>query len=182
MAREQKTIKPFILRFSRDKNGAVAIEFSLMMIPYLMLTLGIIELSLMYASASMMEGATSSAARLIRTGQVQSASDPVTTFRDQICEQGLIFISCNDVSIDVLQMDSFSDFDALAAQFDEDGNMVSQGFDAGGSGDRVLVRTAARYSMMTPFIGNLLAGSNNSILMMSTIVLQTEPYEFDPDS
>ena len=35
------------------------------------------------------------------------------------------------------------------------------------------------YTMMTPFIGQLLAGPNNSRLFMSTIVLQTEPYEFE---
>ena len=182
MCKDKGASGSFLSRFRRNQDGTAAIEFSLMIMPYLMITLGIIEISLMYASASTLEAATGSAARLIRTGQVQSASDPETAFRDQICNQGLVFISCDDVSIDVLQMDSFADFADMAAEFDEDGNMTSQGFDAGGSGDRVLIRTAARYSMITPFIGNLLAGADNSTLFMSTIVLQTEPYEFDPDA
>lgn len=176
-------LRKLISRWGRNNDGVVAIEFSLVSIPFLMLALGIIELSLMYASASMLEGATGKAARLIRTGQVQqSGAAPQDMFRDAICNTALLFISCNDITIEVRQMDSYEDFGTMSPQFDADGNMTSQGFSPGGSNDRVLIRTAARYTMMTPFIGTLLAGSDSSMLFMSTVVLQTEPYEFDPDA
>lgn len=165
-----------------DEDGATAIEFALLFMPYLLLSLAIIELSLMYVSASMLESATTTASRQIRTGQIQGTADPQVAFRDSLCDGALFFISCNDVVVDVITLNSFNDFDTVAAQYDADGNMVSQGFNAGGSDDRVLVRTAARYDMMTPFIGTLLAGSDGAVQFMSTIVLQTEPYEFDPDA
>lgn len=169
----------FFNGLKRQTDGTTAIEFSLMAIPYVFLTLGILELSIMYASASLLEGATGSAARLIRTGQVQqSGGDPEEMFRDAICDYATVLIRCSDVVIEVQQMAGFSDYDDMGAQFDEDGNMISQGFDAGGSDDRVLIRAGYRYNMLTPFIGPLLAGSDNSIQFMSTIVLQTEPYEF----
>ncbi len=167
-------------KFIKKEDGATAIEFSLLFIPYLMLSLGIIELSVMYTSASLLEGATSSAARMIRTGQLQQdGGDPETLFRDGLCEYAVVLVNCNDVVVEVITMDSFADFGTYAPSYDGDGNMVSQGFDAGGSSDRVLIRTAYRYEMMTPFIGTLMAGPTASRLFMSTVVLQTEPYDFD---
>ena len=145
-----------------------------------MLTLGAIELAIMYSSASLLEGATNSAARMIRTGQIQqsASADPEQLFRDEICNYAQVLIRCDDVVIEVQRMDSFDDVAAMQPQYDEDGNFTSRGFVAGGSGDRVLVRTSFRYSMITPLVGPLLSGSDGSIPFMSTIVLQTEPYEF----
>ena len=172
-------MKRFFSNWLKKKEGTTAIEFALMAIPYVFLTVGIMELSIMYAAASLLEGATGSAARLIRTGQIQQAegADPEQMFRDAICNYATVLIRCNDVVIEVQQMASFTDYETLAPQYDADGNLVSQGFSAGGSGDRVLIRVAYTYTMMTPFIGPLLAGSDNSQFFMSTIVLQTEPYE-----
>lgn len=170
----------FLRKWIKKEDGATAIEFSLVAIPYFMLSLGIMELSLMYASASLLEGATDSAARLIRTGQIQQSSDdPETLFRQAMCNFVNVLIDCSDVEIEVQTMSSYSDFDTMTPVFDEDGNMVSQGFDAGGSNDRILIRVGYRYSMKTPFIGPLLNGPDGGTLFMSTIVLQSEPYEFE---
>lgn len=166
-------------KWKSQKDGATAIEFSLLFVPYLILSLSIIELALMYSAASLVEGATNSASRLIRTGQIQQASgDPEQMFRNSFCEFATVLVDCRDVEIEVQQIPSFSDVAAMAPQFDEDGNFQPAGFDAGGSNDRVLIRVSYRYDMMTPFIGPLLAGPDNAMLFLSTIVLQTEPYEF----
>ncbi len=169
----------FLRNLVKRREGSTAIEFSLVAIPYFMLSLGIIELSLMYTSASLLEGATDSAARLIRTGQVQQSSgDPEQMFRDAMCNFVNVLIDCNDVTIEVLTMNSYSDFSSMGVVLDGDGNMVSQGFDPGGSNDRVLIRVGYKYTMKTPLVGPLLNGPDGGTLFISTIVLQTEPYEF----
>ncbi len=170
-------MKGFLKNWCKKEDGTTAIEFSMLLMPYLMISLGIIEMSLMFTSASLVEGATSSAARLIRTGQLQqSAGDPETLFRDALCEYATVLVSCDDMVIEVQTLGSYGDY--TQAAFNGDGDMISQGFDAGESNDRVVVRVAYRYSMMTPLVGNLLNGPDGSTLFMSTIVLQTEPYEF----
>ena len=161
-------------------DGVTAVEFSLLFAPYMMLTLGIIEVSMMFLSASLLEGATNDAARLIRTGQMQeSGSAPEDAFRDALCSYSMAFVNCNDITIEVQEMTSFGDYGSMAASFDGDGNLISSGVDIGESSDRVLIRTAYRYEMMTPLVGPLLSGGNGSRLFMSTIVLQSEPYDFD---
>ncbi|MGB4106510.1 MAG: TadE/TadG family type IV pilus assembly protein [Alphaproteobacteria bacterium] len=161
-------------------EGTTAIEFSFLMIPYMFLTLAIIEISMMYAAAALLEGATGSAARLIRTGQLQQSEEaPEELFRQSICNYATVLINCDEVIIEVRQMESFSDYEDMEPQYDEEGNLVPGEFEAGGSSDRVLIRTAYRYPMITPFIGPLLAGPGGTRLFVSTIVLQTEPYEFE---
>jgi Flp pilus assembly protein TadG len=171
----------WVRRWLMRREGTTAVEFSLLLWPYITLTFGIIEISLMYASASLLEGATNSAARLIRTGQIQQAEgeDPETIFRESMCAYATALIDCNDVIIEVQQLTSFTDYYDLEPQYDEDGNFQSQGFDAGGSSDRVLVRVGYRYSFMTPLIGTMIGGADSALNFMSTIVLQTEPYDFD---
>jgi Flp pilus assembly protein TadG len=170
----------FLRRWLKAKDGSTAIEFSMLFMPYLMMSLAILEMSMMYASASLLEGATTQAARLIRTGQIQQSGtpDPEGMFRTELCELAAILMACDDIQIEVMPMASYDDFEDMGPQFDEDGNLISSGFSAGGSDDRVLVRVAYRYQMMTPFIGQLLAGPSAERLFMSTIVLQSEPYDF----
>jgi Flp pilus assembly protein TadG len=166
-----------IRKWVKKEDGTTAIEFSMLLMPYLLICFGIIELSLMFTSASILEGATHSAARMIRTGQLQqSGGDPETMFRQGLCDAAVILIQCNDMVIEVQPLDSYADYSGPT--YDADGNMVSGGFDAGGSNDKVLIRVAYRYSMVTPIVGDLLNGADGSTLFMSTIVLQSEPYEF----
>ncbi len=170
-------MRRFLNKWKKKEEGVTAIEFSMLLMPYLMLCLGIIELSLMFTSASLLEGATGSAARLIRTGQLQqSGQDPETVFRDAFCEFAVVLINCNDVVIEVTTLDEYGDF--TPPVYDAGGQMVSSGFDAGGSNSKVLIRVSYRYSMITPLVGPILNGADGATVFMSTIVLQTEPYEF----
>ncbi len=164
-------------KWVRRKDGATAIEFSMLFMPYLLISLGIIELSLMFLSASLVEGATDSAARLIKTGKVQQTSgDPEQMFRDALCDFATVLVDCNDMIIEVTTINSYSDFSDPT--YDSDGNLVPQPFDPGGSNSKVIIRVAYRYQMITPLVGPLLNGPGGSTLFMSTIVMQSEPYEF----
>ncbi|MBI1301676.1 MAG: pilus assembly protein [Alphaproteobacteria bacterium] len=170
-------IRRLFLNWKKKEDGSTAMEFSILVVPYVMIVMGIIELSLMYTSASLLEGATSSAARLIRTGQLQQGEgDPETQFRDALCEYATVLVDCNEMLIEVIPMNSYADFSGPS--FDENGNFVPQGFDAGGSNQKVLIRVAFEYSMMTPMIGPIMNGPDGGTLFISTIVMQSEPYEF----
>ncbi len=160
----------------KRKEGSTAIEFAMLAVPYVMLSLGIIELSLMYTSASLLEGATDSAARLVRTGQLQQADGGEAMFRDALCNYATVLVNCEDIVVEVIPLASYNDFSGPV--YNADGEMVSQGFDAGGSNDRMLIRTSYRFEMMTPLVGPLLNGEDGATTFISTIVLQTEPYEF----
>ncbi len=168
-------------KWRKQEDGATAVEFSLIAIPFVIIILGIIEISLYFATSSLLHGSAEEAARLIRTGQVQqSLGDPQTMFEEALCEHAAVFISCNDIQYEVITLNDFSDFDNHPPQYDADGNLVTAAFSAGGVNDVVLVRAVHRYDFTTPIIGSIIGDSGtNSRLILSTIVLQTEPYDFE---
>ncbi len=172
-------LKDFLRGWIGDRQGSTAIEFSMLAMPFIMILVGTMEIGLMFASNSVLDGATGTAARMIRTGQVQqSGGDPRDIFVEKLCEKSSFLLDCSRFQVEVVEMDAFSDFNSYAAEFDDDGNPQSRGFAPGGVNSVNLIRVFYRYNLATPLIGQFLAtGPDNSRMMVSTVVLETEPYD-----
>lgn len=164
----------------KREDGTTAIEFGFLAVPFVMMAVGILEVSLMFAGGNLFEGAVSDAARLIKTGQIQQNGGDENTFRDAICASATVLIKCEDVEFEVVPVGSGSFFDVaeLSAQYGEDGAFQGRGFNAGGVNDVMLVRAIYDYPLMTPLVGSIITGGGGTMRMVSTIVFQTEPYEF----
>ena len=156
-----------------------AVEFSLIGLPFILMTVGVVEMALVFTSQSVLQNATFSAARLIRTGQLQQGlmGDPEQAFREAVCDFAALAIRCDNIQFTVSRLDDFSDADDMQPEFDEDGNLQNTEFEPGAENDVVLIRVVYNYRITTPVMQQVLSdvGSNRRGLM-STIVLQTEPY------
>src|SRR5574343_295825 len=97
----------------KDDNAVASIEFAMLAIPFCTL--------------------------FVRTGEAADTGDPEGAFVTELCNQVDFYIPCEDIVYESLVLEGFSDADELAPEFDADGNMVSQGFDVGGSSDVVMV-------------------------------------------
>lgn len=162
-----------------NNKGATAVEFSLVALPFVMLIVGTIEMALMFTAQSVLQESTFTAARLIRTGQLQldPDGDAEEAFRESVCDFSSLLIPCNEIQFNVQTLPSFADADDAPPEYDEDGNLI-QNFDAGGPSDIVLIRVVYNYPVRTPLMQPIL--SNNDLgkrTMLSTIVMRTEPYE-----
>jgi Flp pilus assembly protein TadG len=165
----------------RAKNGSVAVEFALIGLPFFMMIMGLLEVAFMYASATVLEGGTVAAARMVRTGQAQHSADATETFKTTLCDQVSALIPCADLVFEAIHPpdNTFADADGIPPQFDSHGNLVSQGFDPGGVNDVVVMRVAYRYHYMTPFVSNMFTNNTDgSVLLMSTVTVKNEPYDF----
>ena len=170
-----------IKNYKNKTDGATAIEFGLLMLPFFILVMGIIEISMYYASGIGLEGAALGASRVIRTGQAQQSGDPETVFRDALCDEVGVLLSCDDITYETIVVSGgFSSALTAPPDFDEDGNLIPAGFNAGQSDDVVLIRLGYRHDFLFPFLGALLEdGENtNSSVHVSTVVLRTEPYDY----
>ena len=167
-------------RLLKQDKGSVAIEFSFVALPFFMIIIGILELGMYYASATILEGATVRAARIIRTGQAQEAADPLTAFTDELCFNVRHIMDCTDLQYEVINPNgvNFSEAANVNPVFDADGNLQSSGFDPGGASEVVIVRVAYRFNFSTPLLGSLLGQSSRSALIMSTATVRNEPYAF----
>ncbi len=166
----------------RAENGAVAVEFALVALPFFMVVIGLLEVAMLYISAVVLEGGTLAAARVIRTGQAQQAANPQLYFSQHLCAKVQRLIPCASLQYEVIHPpgNDFSSADALDPHYNANGDLISSGFDAGGVSDVVIIRTAYRYHFFTPFLGSLLSSNaDNSKTLVSTITLRSEPYAFE---
>ena len=63
-------------RFRRDRNGTTAVEFGLVAMPFFAILGMIIETGLAFFTGQVLEAATTSAGRIVMTGQVQLTPGP----------------------------------------------------------------------------------------------------------
>lgn len=171
-----------IRKLWRKDDGVVALEMALLAFPLFTLIMGIVETSLFFTAGAVLEGASADAARLIRTGQVQTSVDPEETFAEKLCDEAVALLKCDDIQYEVIRIEpnTFSDAENYETEFDEDGNMVPGAFSTGNSNDIVLVRAAYKYEFLTPFLGAMMTGDPNKnwLMHVSTVVIKAEPYDF----
>lgn len=159
-------------------DGSTAVEFALVGLPFVLMTVGIVELALMFTTQSVLQEASFTASRLIRTGQLQqSGGNPEAEFRDAVCNFAQALIPCGQIDFQVQTVPSFGDAEDMPPEFDENGKLQNTGFDPGVENDIVLVRISYNYPVRTPMMQPLLANNGTNRTMFSTIVLQTEPYQ-----
>jgi Flp pilus assembly protein TadG len=171
----------WIRNWLKNREGVTAIEFSLMAAPFLLIIIGIIELSLLYVANSLLLGGVDDVARQIRTGQLQTATDPRQAFHDAFCKTSGVLIDCDKIQYEVQTIASFASADLSPPgtnDFDEHGNFKDPPpFEPGASGSLVMIRVLYFYPLVTPLIGQFFADyPGNNKLMIATIVVENEPY------
>ncbi|HVM79970.1 MAG TPA: TadE/TadG family type IV pilus assembly protein [Stellaceae bacterium] len=136
-----------------------------------------IELGYMLFLQSAIDGATRSAARQVRTGQVQGSGSPLPTFQTALCAGLDGAMDCAALSVDVESFGSFSSLSSGIAplQFDRNGKMTNATFSAGGPSDYVAVRVGYTYQFMTPWVAQIMYPSGG-IFLLSTVVFKNEPF------
>jgi Flp pilus assembly protein TadG len=171
---------PVIRRLAAiDARGVAAVEFALIGSCLMMMLLAAFEFGYMLFVQSVMDNAARDAARLVRTGQVQTSSNPTSTFQTLLCNEVGAVIGCGSL---VYQAQTFNDWtDAQTAvntppTRSNNGTFVSSGFSPGSQGQIVVVTVTYNYPFFTPWIGSLVGGGTGSALLMSTVVFQNEPY------
>lgn len=169
-------------KFSHSQDGATAVEFALVAPLLIFIFMAIIEVSLMFFVSVNMDGAAIEAARRIRTGQTQVSANPETDFTSALCAKLDSIINCGLIRYDARTMTSYSAI-SLTTEYDPDtGEPITYGFNAGGSGDIIVIRVMYAWTINTPAIAaffETFPGTNNRMLS-STVVFKNEPYETTP--
>ncbi len=127
----------------------------------------------------MLDNAARDAARQIRTGQVQVAASPTTSFSTLVCNDVSWLIPCASI---IYQSQAFWQWSEAQTGMsssltrNSDGSLDSSGFDAGSPGEIVIVTVTYNYAFLTPWMAQLIGGGYGAALLTSTVVFQNEPY------
>jgi Flp pilus assembly protein TadG len=172
-------------RFGRADEGATAVEFALVSLPFFLLLFAIIELGLVFLVDVTLDNAVGHSARQIRTGEFQEADGTAEQFKAGICSRMIwLEAGCDSaLRVDVRTFEFFADVkDApppttTTAGGDPQFNEANSCFEEGGPTNIVLVRAFYEWTLYTPLLNSSLVNlGNNKRLLTSVTVFRNEPY------
>ena len=165
--------------FARTQDGAAAVEFGLVVAPFLALVFAIMETAIIFFSGQALETAVADSARLIMTGQAQTQGFNQAQFKNAVCGKIYGLFDCqNGVSVDVKTFSSFANV-TMQSPIDANGNFVNNfSYSPGGPGDIVVVRLFYQWPVYVSLMGfNLQNVSGGKRLLVATSAFRNEPYQ-----
>jgi Flp pilus assembly protein TadG len=168
--------------FLAARSGAAAVEFAIVSLPFLALLFSILELGMIFMASTTIESSTVTAARLIRTGQLQAgASNNAAGFKNLVCAN-ISWISAADCAANLsVDVRTFPSFAAINVTPPIKNNAIDQSqlsFDSGNSCQIVLVRVFYPWTLITPVLEPGLPDLGpNQRLLATAIAFRNENYQ-----
>jgi Flp pilus assembly protein TadG len=174
-------LRRLVVRFGRKNEGAAAVEFAIVVVPFFALLFAIIELAFVFWAGQVLETAVHDTSRLIMTGQAQKQGFSQAKFKEELCNRVLGLFSCSSgMMIDVRTSGTFSSANLGKPTFKADGTIDDSGFQyqQGGPGDIVVVRVMYEWPLILRTFGLDLADTpGGRRLLMSAVAFRNEPYQ-----
>jgi Flp pilus assembly protein TadG len=165
-------------RFRGNRRGSAAVEFALVAPLFFALLFAIIETALLFFADQALETMAQNAARLVLTGQAQSASWDAAAFKTHVCDATTPLFTCANVSVDVKSYPGFANVN-ISPPIDANANFVSNnlGYSPGGPSDIVVVRLFYQWQLYVTGLGyNISNLTGHKRLLAATVAFRNEPY------
>jgi Flp pilus assembly protein TadG len=165
-------------RFARQQDGAAAVEFALVAAPFLALTFAILETAFVFFAGQTLEAAAADSARLIMTGQAQTAGYAAADFMTLVCARIYALFDCaNGIYVNVQTYASFAAANTASPITNGTFNTGAMGYNPGDVGNIVVVSLYYQWPIyVSMFSDNLSNLSGNKRLLAATSVFRVEPY------
>ncbi|MGB3812795.1 MAG: TadE/TadG family type IV pilus assembly protein [Shinella sp.] len=189
----RRPMKSLFGRLLARRDGATAIEFAILAIPFFVIVFASIETFVAFTGEQLLANATETMARKIRTGEIRpgtSAQQQEQEFRTAFCEEIKILMRCsaeeiatpNKLFLDVRHFPDYASIPATVPLIDTDLDTSGFKIDPGGKKSINIVRAYYRWDIVTDLVRPLLSniktqnGSRQNYLMVATAVVQNEDY------
>ncbi len=162
----------------RAREGAAAVEFAMVALPFFVLLYSLIELGLVFMIDAVAENAVVDATRLVRTGQAYEQGFDATKFKTAFCNNMSVFKSgcAARTTVDVRVVASFAATDE-GEDTDGDGVPDKDNYNGGDAEDLVVVRIWYRQPMIAPSLTQAVSkGGPGEIVISSTTAFRNEPW------
>lgn len=169
-------------RFVKSRKGNVAIEFSLLAIPFSLLLFAILESCISFAANQVLANATDDVARQIRTGEMKAADIDKAKLKAAICDRIEILVpdGCPGLEVDLRQYATFADAAKERIKLTADRDIDTAGFDVkpGPSQSKNMLRVFNRWPVMTDFMRKAMSNlKDGKTLHFATTTWQNEPFD-----
>lgn len=172
-------------RFFRDRKGNVAIEFSLLAIPFSLLTFAILESCISFAGSQLLANATDNVARQLRTGFYKSATLTEAQVKTMICDQIDILVAagCPGLKIDLRAYTTFKQAADMRIVYTGSGSerelaASNFAFTPGKSMSKNMLRVFYEWPVMTDFMRKAMSNlKGGKTLHYASMTWQNEPFD-----
>jgi Flp pilus assembly protein TadG len=164
--------------FVRNRDGATAIEFTILALPFAALTFAILESCISFAAQEVIANATDDIARQIRTGQFKR-TDIETKLREKICERLEIIVAsgCPDLVVELQNSNTFAEAAVKAKLTIQDNNVVTEGVHPGGALTINTLNVSYKWPVITDFLREHMSNLDGKTLLFSTVTWRNEPFD-----
>lgn len=169
--------------FGRDDRGVTAIEFGILALPFFTVILAILQTTIMFLAAQVLDSAVEDASRRIRTGEAQNYT--LTDFRNYMCGYTFGLLDCTQIQIKTQILTGFGNVTTTVPQDCTTTPTTCtwttgwQGVDSGATGCRAVMQVSAYYRypliVVLPYF-NLKNQPDNYRLLSAIRVFRNEPY------
>jgi Flp pilus assembly protein TadG len=168
----------FLRRFARARRGATAVEFAMVVLPFLTLSFATLELGMMFVMSTTMESSAQDAARSIRTGQLQTGGLSQADYKNAICNNlGWMASDCQaNLYVDVR---TFPNFAAVTAPAPITNGAIDPGqmvFQPGVACSIVLARAFYNWTLLAPDLSGVSHMNGDKVLLTAASAFRNEPY------
>jgi Flp pilus assembly protein TadG len=176
-ATQPKACGNLLRRFRRNRRGSTIVEFALVAPVFFALLFAIIETAIIFFASQVLETITQNSARMILTGQAQTAAYTQSQFQAYVCSQIPALFTCGNVYVDVQNYPSFGNV-TITDPIDASKNFVNNmQYNPGGPGDIVVVRLFYQWPLVVTGLGyNISNLAGNTRLLTATAAFRNEPY------
>jgi len=172
-----RQVRP-VRRFARSHDGATAVEFSLVALPFFALTFAILQTALVFFAGQTLEAAVADSARLIMTGQAQTANYNAAAFKTQVCNRIAGLFDCaGGVYVDVKSYSTFGSVSSAQPVTNNQFDASKVSYSLAGPGCIQVVSLYYQWPIYVSLLGSNLSNlSGNYRLLAATAVFKNEPY------
>jgi Flp pilus assembly protein TadG len=168
-------MRGYLTRFARNRDGATAIEFGFLAIPFAALTFAILESCIHFATQEVLANATDDIARQIRTGRLKKADVTVDSLRQAVCDRLEIIVASGcpsnpDLVVELQNSETFKEA-AENAKLTMRNNVS-----LGGALTINTLRVSYRLPVITDFL-RMHMSTDGKTLLFSTTTWRNEPFD-----
>jgi Flp pilus assembly protein TadG len=166
--------------FSRNRDGAAAVEFAIIMTPLITILLMALQTAIIFLFDQALQSVAQQAARQLMTGSAQMSSLTQAQYRAAVCALAPSPFQCANIMVDVQSATSFSTLSTAPLTLTYNASNVvtnSWSYSPGNPGDVVIMRVMYNWPVLGGALAlNLANQPNNNRLLVATVVFKNEPY------
>ncbi len=100
-----------VRRFKDSNNGAVAVEFAIVAIPFLLICFAILETSIKFFMGRTLEMSVNTVSRMLKTNQIGQGTTEAE-FRNLLCQRAIMnFFECQNPSLMLIDVKEIANWD-----------------------------------------------------------------------